>query len=120
MSQSQLIGKLRAQRTEWVDLTDKGDQGERISFVRPPEVEWRSLTGGVTLEHVRRYCNGWAGFTEATVLGESVGSSDPIEFDADLCAEILSDRGEWLGKVANQIVESVNRRFEERRAALGN
>lgn len=119
MSSSQLIGRLREQRTEWVDLTDK-KEGERISFVRPPEAEWGSLTGGVRLEHVRRYCNGWAGFSEATVLGEAVGSSDPIEFDADLCVAILEDRSEWLAKVASKIIESVNRRFAERKAALGN
>lgn len=116
MAGSALIEALRAQRTEWVELDEKLS----ISFSRPPEVEFRTLAQGVTLEHVRRYCTGWRGFTEATVLGEAVGSSDPIEFDAALCAEILADRSEWLGKVATAIVESVNRRFEERRAALGN
>lgn len=116
MAGSALLEALRKQRTEWVELAE----GLRVSFSRPPEVEFRTLANGVSLDHVRRYCNGWAGFTEATVLGEAVGSGDPVEFDASLCAEILADRSEWLGKVANAIVESVNRRFEERRAALGN
>lgn len=121
MAASPLIGALRKQRTEWVDLTDKAKEGERISFVRPPELEFRSFTGGVTLDHLRRYCNGWENVTEATVLGADIGSSDqPVEFDADLCAEILSDRSEWLSKVAVAMIDSINRRFAERKAALGN
>lgn len=116
MDVSVLIRKLQEQREEWCDLGD----GLRMCFVRPPETEVYALVKGVTVEHARKYAVRWEGFTEATVLGEGVGASDPLEFNADLWAAMVADRADWMAKFADALVLSCNRRQAERKAALGN
>ncbi|MES2959803.1 MAG: hypothetical protein V4792_16560 [Pseudomonadota bacterium] len=111
-----LIRKLQEQREEWCELGD----GLRVCFVRPPETEVHSLVRGVGVEHARKYVVKWDGFTEVTVLGEGVGASDPLDFNADLWAALVADRADWLSKFADALVSACNRRHKERKAALGN
>lgn len=114
MSYQTIIEKMRRQRQFRVDLGD----GKSMTVLRPPEAEVASLGRGVTLDHIRRYVVAWDGIREADLMAGGV--EDAAEFHVELAVELLNDRAEWLGKVASGLIDAVNRRFEERKAALGN
>lgn len=88
---------------------------KKVTFQRPTEVEMVSLLHGdgdtrtwqVGLDEVKRYTTGWSGFTEADVLGAAVGSSDPIPFDPELWSLLVSDKIDWMRRVADAILKSV-------------
>ena len=111
MADSALVLALRRQREKSVDLGD----GKKVTFLRPPEVELTKLLHGegdtrtwvVGIDEVRAYVVGWSGFTEADILGAAVGSSDPLQFDQALWAELVGDKIEWMRKVADAILKSV-------------
>lgn len=109
-----LIVKIRQRREQKVEL----EPGRTLTILRPPEADFFSLSRSLGVDACVKYATGWEGFTEADVLPS--GGGDPVEFHADLWREVVSDRLDWLAKVQNAIVESVNRRTEERKAAAGN
>lgn len=117
MSETQrVLEALRKQRLHWVDLGD----GLRVQFRRPLEAELPQLRGGVYVEQVCSYVQGWEGFTEATILGEAVGASDPVEFSADLWAEYVRDHSEYVKKIARAIADTVEAHIEAKLAAAKN
>jgi hypothetical protein len=116
MDAQQLIAKLQAQREGWATLPD----GKRLKFRRPPEVELGKLIGGVRLEHVIECAVGWEGFTEADLLGAGVGGSDPVSFDRDLWAAVVSDRAHYLEPAAAAIAEAVSAYLANRAATAKN
>lgn len=111
MSASATVLALRRQREHSVDLGG----GKKVTFLRPPEVEMTALLHGdgesriwkVDIAEVRKYVCGWSGFTEADLLGASVGSSDPLAFDPELWSELVNDNVQWKVKVAEAILASV-------------
>lgn len=112
MSQS-LAQRLLAQRQHWVETAP----GKKVSFLRPRETEFGQLAGGVTAEHVCQYVTGWAGYTEADVLGPTHGANDPAPFSPELWAEYVRDRVELLSTVAHEIsavvTAHINKRAED-------
>jgi len=108
---SALLLKLRQQREHTVKL----GEGKEVTFLRPPETEMTAMLHGdgdtrtwvVGFAEVCKYVNGWKGFTEADVLGAAVGSSDEVPFSPELWAELVSDKLEWMRKVADKILKSV-------------
>lgn len=111
-----VLNALRKQRLHWVELGD----GLRVQFRRPLEAEMRLLRSGVQVEHVCEYVQGWEGFTEATLLGEALGASDAVAFDADLWAEYVRDHLVIVAKVAEAIAASVQAHLEAKDAAAKN
>nr|WP_145544782.1 hypothetical protein [Variovorax boronicumulans] len=105
-----LIERLQAQRKHWVDV----GAGRRVQFMRPPEVELPRLVHGVRIDHLKQYVCGWEGFTEATLLGAGVGSSDPVPFHADLWAEVVADDAKLLGDVAKALAGAAMTYMEQR------
>lgn len=111
MATSALVLALRRKRERTVDLGD----GKKVTFLRPTETDLPKLLHGdgdtrtwsVGIAEVQACVVDWSGFTEADVLGASVGSSDPLPFDADLWGELVSDRITWMRKVADDILTSV-------------
>jgi hypothetical protein len=105
---SALIAKMRAARQTWVPL---GPGGRKVLIVRPPETEWKDFVSGNALEvetsHVCKYVIGWEGFTEATLLGETVGVQDPVAFSPELWAEYISDRLSEKKLVAEALLETM-------------
>lgn len=97
-----VIERLRASRTHWVDLP----AGKRIQYLRPPETELPLLRHGVRLEHVIQYVVGWEGYSEALLLGASVGSSDPLPFETALFSEVIRDDAVALGAIAKAIAKA--------------
>ncbi len=106
-----LLAALKRRREKSVDL----GEGRAVTFLRPLESDMGSMLSGegaertwsVTIEHVKKFVNGWSGFTEADLLGASIGSSDPVSFDPDLWAEVCADDIETVQKVAQAILKSV-------------
>lgn len=125
MDSRALLAARKRRREKSVTL----DGGKKILFMRPSETDMAGLLTGdgdkrtwvVTLDHVRKFVTGWEGFTEADVLGASVGSSDTVaEFDAELWSEMVGDNVEWVAKVADAILKSVIDHLSERESVAKN
>ncbi len=110
------IKALREQRLFWVDLGD----GLRVQCRRPVETDMHRFLGGVNVEHVCEYVAGWEGVTEATLLGEAVGSSDPVPFDRELWAEWARDNAAVCGKVAQAMADAMSAFLSRREAVAKN
>jgi hypothetical protein len=111
-----VLEALRKQRLHWVNLGD----GLRVQFRRPLEAEMRLLRAGVQVEHVCDFVQGWEGFTEATLLGEAVGASDPVDFMPELWAEFARDNLQVVAKVADAIAATVQAHLEAKAQAAKN
>ncbi|WKB52312.1 hypothetical protein [Eleftheria terrae] len=107
MDSSVLIQKLRAQRERWVTV----GEGKRVCLIRPPEAEMIRFVGKggmqVELEHLRDYVTGWQGITEADLIGEAVGTSDPVPFTRELWTEVISDRLAWVKLLGTELLQSI-------------
>jgi hypothetical protein len=110
MNKEHLIAAALAQRAEWLDM----DGGKRVRVRRPSEVEslalLRKADDGVPYlaagaPEVKKHVVGWEGFSEADFAAS--GSSDALEFDADLWAVWIDDQRAAMQKVAQKIVDLV-------------
>ena len=118
MSSKALLAQLRKRREHSVDLGGR----RTIKKKSPPEIDFpnflREIDGKrvwfIGPDDVRKYASGWSGFTEADVLGAAIGSSDPIDFDADLWIEMAADKSEWLKKMADALLDSMVTTINER------
>lgn len=113
---AELLRKLLEQRDRIVEVAP----GKTITVRRPPETQFPAFIGGVTTEQVVQACVGWSGFTEADVLGPSVGSSDPLGFYAPVCAELVRDNVDWVRQLAEKLVAAVTQHLDAREAAAKN
>lgn len=112
-----LIAKLREQRRSWVTLAD----GRlRVRIIRPPETELHKLIGGVDVDLLCKYVDGWSGFTEADLLGSGIGGDVAVEFDHELFAEWARDHVDVVREVAEAILAAVSKHLEARKAVAGN
>lgn len=90
--------------------------GKFIRFLRPLEAEQTKFRGGFSLELVCKQITGWD-ILEQDVLPPGVGSSDVVPFDYEAAVEIIGDRGEWFGKIVDEMVTAV-KAFHDARAAV--
>lgn len=116
MTPEQLLARMAEQRAHWATLPG----GQRVRFHRPPEVELPALARGVHVEHVIQYACGWEGFTEATLLGASVGSADAVPFHRDLWAAWVRDNTEAIAPVAKAMADAVTAHLQAREATAKN
>lgn len=108
MNAASLIARMREQRQSTVDLGD----GLAVTIIRPAESDIRAFSGPTRpsdLDVARKYVVGWKGFTEATLLGEAVGSTDEIAFSQELWEEAVADRLDWVHKVVMAVIEAIQR-----------
>lgn len=98
---------LRDQRRKWLVL----EGARRVRVVRPLEAQWGRFLGGVGVEHAVEYVDAWEGFTQADFVGADVGSSDAVEFDAELWGEYCRDH---VKDVAQAVIEAIRDAIEER------
>lgn len=91
-----------------------------MRFLRPPETEFARFRLGITVEHVCEYVDGWDGVSEATLLGASVGASDPLPFTPELWAAAVRDRMDWVPPVARAIAQSITDHLAAKETASGN
>lgn len=111
-----LLARMAEQRAHWVDLPG----GKRLQFHRPPEVEMPALIGGVRIDHLVQYACGWAGFTEADLLGAAVGSSDAVPFHRDLWAAWLRDHSDALQPAADAMARVIEAHLKARETTAKN
>lgn len=119
-----LIAALRSAREKWVDVAP----GKAVKIRRPTEAEFpafvrvvdgkRSLS--VELHHVQQYVTDWRGFTEADLLGATVGVADAVPFDAALWAEVVADHLEWLKPAAQALLAAITQHVDLEDAAAKN
>lgn len=118
MASTDLVSALRAARQSWLMLP--GLAPAEVRVVRPAEAEFGKFVGGVTVDHVCAYVDGWRNVTEATLLGATVGADDPVEFRAELWAEWVRDRVECIEAVAQHLSQQISAHLAAKKAASGN
>ncbi|MCL4695451.1 MAG: hypothetical protein KJ023_00090 [Burkholderiaceae bacterium] len=108
---------LQQQRRQWLEI----EPGKRVRVVRPREAQWGRFAAGITVEHAAEFVDGWEGYTQADLVGAAVGSSDPVEFDAELWAEYVLDHAGSVGrKVVEALRDAIAQALDAREAAKGN
>lgn len=128
---SALLKQLLERRASWLVLREaaEGQPALEVLLMRPPEAEVPRLLGrsddGATVQErmhaaVVRYCTDWRGFSAAELLGPAVGSADPIDFDRDLWAEVVSDNGAWLVRCSKHITDAITQHAATREATAKN
>jgi hypothetical protein len=124
---AQLIKQLRAARTFWHELDDPPRRA--LQLRRPSEdqlVGWQDLftadikTVGRLRQAAREIVVGWRGFTEADVLGPTVGSDAEVEFDLDLFIEWATDDLMLLAELSNGAVRAFLDYKDKKAAAAKN
>jgi hypothetical protein len=116
MDLAALIAKMDEQRARWVSLPD----GKRVQIRRPLETNFVKFRAGINVEHLCEYACGWDGFTEADLLGASVGASDAVEFDAELWGRVLRDRIAYVQPLASAMIEAITEHLDAKAAAAKN
>jgi hypothetical protein len=116
MSPEQLIAKLLAQRESWVEV----EPGRRVKVRRPDESEMADFRAGMSVELMLRHVVGWEGFTEADILGPSVGASDPVAFDGALFATIARDHMAWFEPISVEIATRIAAHWKGKEATAKN
>lgn len=94
-----LIASLRNARLSWFEVTP----GKRLQIIRPTEVEMVTGRYRTPVQILAEQVVGWEGFTEADILGPTIGSDSPAAFDPELFAAWVSDKAEQAGAVLKEI-----------------
>jgi hypothetical protein len=116
---SDLVARVLAQRERWVDLGD----GLRVRIRRPDALARARMVGldrVAIIEAALSAAVGWEGFTEARVLGASLGSESAVPFDAALWLVMARDHSTWLHSVLNAYLEMIEQHAEQQEAAAKN
>lgn len=112
-----LIQRLLESRESWVELGD----GLRVKVRRPAEGELHAyIQARHELDTHLACVVGWEGFSQATLLGSEVGSSDPQPFDPELWRHAARDRAEWISAVAEGVARAIEAHAAGREAAAKN
>lgn len=117
MDAAAIRAALLSARQSWVALPDYGAE---VRIVRPPEAQFGKFVNGIDVEHVCAHVDGWRKFTEATLLGASVGADDPVDFSPELWADWVRDRVDVIQLVARALADSISLHLREREAVSGN
>lgn len=125
-SVAHLLAQMRAQREFWVELP--GDGGLAVKQRRPNEAEigtfLRKDSGGadgketqwsivVDLPAVQRQAVDWRGFTEAVLLGPSIGSADAVPFNTELWAEMVADNMAWVSACRDALIDQIQAHLKQ-------
>jgi hypothetical protein len=116
MDEAALLARLDEQRKHWAELPD----GKRVQFRRPLETELPRFAGGVTVEHLCEYACGWAGFTEADLLGAAIGADDKVDFSPALWSRLVRDRVDYVQPVAVAMVNCITEHLASKAATAKN
>jgi hypothetical protein len=116
MTPEQLIAKLLAQRESWVEV----QPGRRVKVRRPDESQMADFRAGMSVDLMLRHVVGWEGFTEADILGASLGASDPVAFDPALFATIARDHMDWFEPISVELATRIAEHWRAREATEKN
>jgi hypothetical protein len=129
MKPEHILKAMRAQRELGVDMGNE----RRMTVLRPTELEiQRDLvkllpgpagtpvpTLQIDTDTVHRYVVGWAGYTEADLLGPA-GGSDAAPFAPELVQEWLSNHPEDIGKLLDALFTCITTHINARAEAAKN
>jgi hypothetical protein len=112
-----LVQRLLQSREVRIELGD----GLHVVARRPAEGELHAyIKARHDVDTHLRCVVGWGGFSEATLLGAEVGSSDPLPFDPELWLQAARDRVEWISAVAEGIGQAIEQHAASREAIAKN
>lgn len=98
-----LIVRMLGVREWWFPL----DERKSLKLRRPAELDLPGLRGGITLEKMKEIVVDWKGFTEADLLGPTVGSDSVVAFDTEVMTLALADHSDWFAATASEVMEKV-------------
>jgi hypothetical protein len=107
-----LIKRILANREGRVEL----EPGKFVTVRRHSEAQlyaFRKAAGidsyAATIDAVREQVVGWEGFREDDFLPAALASDAPVEFDAKLWGVVVEDKSEWIGKIAEWLIDEMNK-----------
>ena len=111
---SALAEKMRKAREVRVE-----SNGHVFVVLRPTPIQWEKIARhGDLFQGIVELLVDWDKFVELDLIPG--GDPHPVKFDADACAEWLADHPEDFGRVADAMVEAMNKYVEGRDAAVKN
>lgn len=120
MDAAELIRRMKAQRRAWHELDDPPRRA--LQLERPAEMavmKWRG--SGLTTERVpellRECVVDWRGFTEADLLGASIGGDTEQPFDREVFSIYIEDHAEELSGAAMKVFDLIKGHQEAREVA---
>lgn len=92
--------------------------GYTFTVRRPTDVEIIELRGTIPITRLLPYIIGWEGVTEGDIIPG--GDPHPLAFDAEACAEWLSDRPDLLGPLVEAIMDAYRQHVQRLEEAAKN
>lgn len=113
-----LVRRILAARERWVEV----DPGRALRIRRPGEADFgRFARGGAGVDAFAACVVGWRGVLLSDLLPDTPpGGDQPAPFAPEVVAEVLRDRADWLGTVADAVVSDIRAHLDAREAARGN
>lgn len=108
-----LVKKILAQRESSFEILP----GKFLKLRRPGEVQMVALRGGISRERLQTMVVGWEGFTEADLLGPTVGASDKVPFSADVFGTWIEDRATEYAKVCHEVMRLIDEHLKAKEQA---
>lgn len=117
-----VLRAMREQRLHWVELDEGAEsgQGRAVRYRRPAEAEMHQFVAGVSVDHVADFAVDWRGFTEATLLGSAIGSSDDVPFSREAWGLYVRDHLDESQKVAKAMANAMREHIAARAEAAKN
>lgn len=84
--------------------------GYSFTLRRPTDVEMLELQGRGSVARLFPFIVGWSGVKELDIIPG--GDPHPLDFDADVCREWLSDRADLLGPLISAVLGSYTKHAE--------
>lgn len=112
--------KMRAQRESWLELDEPPRRALCIRRMPEGRLGVLVLRKKLSLEELCECIVGWRNFTEADLLGSTVGSSDAAAFDPDACRELVSDDVELFVKVNEHLMSGIEAFLTQKAEATKN
>lgn len=110
---SALLNKLRKAREQIVEVG-----GFKFTIRRPTDLEMIELGAHGSSARLLPFVVGWEGVKELDIIPG--GDPTPAPFDADVCADWLSDRPDLWGEIASEIVGSYRKHCKDLEALAKN
>lgn len=115
ISPAALIAQLRARREAACPLPGTAAS---VTVRRPPEADMGGLRNATPLDIAVRYVVAWQGMTRDILLGD--GNTDPVEWSAELWAEVAADHADWATAITVRVGELITAHLQDKAAAAGN
>lgn len=110
--QADLLRRMRKSREFTVDIGKF-----KFTVLRPTNTDMYEAgqTGMTPIEFARKFVVGWSGVTEADVVPQ--GTTDTLEFDADVWSAWLDDHPEFWGPIGDGIIAAFQKHKDRQEAA---